>query len=68
MKYTDKDLFAIALGHFISNLDEVMDFVYEYDDWADVVLWEPFEDYEMNDIHSMAIDLQAILIKVRDSK
>jgi len=45
-----------------------MDFVYEYDEWADVVLWKPFEDYEMNDIHSMVLDLQGTLIKVRDSK
>jgi hypothetical protein len=68
MKYTDKDLFLIALGHFTSNADEVIDDILNGDEWAEVVLWEPFENYGVNDIHEMVLDLQSTLIKVRDSK
>ena len=68
MKYTNKDLFEIALGQYTSNANETVDDILENDDWAEVVLWQPFENWEVNDIHSLVIDLQEVLIEIRDNK
>ena len=64
---TDKDLFRLALGHYICNADEVFDDVFENDDWGEVIIWQPFEQWEINDIHSEVLNLQQDFINVRDN-
>ena len=66
MEYTDKELFKMALANFTSNAEEVFEEVYNDDNWSDVVLWEPFENYETNDVHEMVTDLQSTFINIRD--
>lgn len=68
MEYTDKDLFRKALGYYTSNADEVIDDIWENDDWEDVIIWEPFEHYEIDDLHSMVTALQDDFIEIRDNK
>lgn len=68
MKYTDKQLFEMALGYFVSNADEVVEDIYNNDDWSEVIIWQPFENWEVNDLHDQVLNLQLDFIKVRDSK
>lgn len=66
--YTNKDLFEKALGYFTSNADEIIDDVWDNDDWSEVILWKPFENWEVNDIHDQVSTLQSDFIEIRDSK
>ncbi len=68
MNYTNKDLFAIALGHFICNVEDVLEDILERDEWDEVIIAESFENLEVNDIHEMVVSLQEDFIKIRDSK
>lgn len=66
--YTDKDLFEKALGYFLTNSDEVTDDIWYNDDWSQAVIWEPFENWEIDSLHDQVVQLQLDFIQLRNLK
>jgi hypothetical protein len=66
MKTTDRDLYEKALGYYTCNASEIVDDIIENDDWAEVVLWEPFENWEVNDIQELVEDLYADFLELKN--
>lgn len=64
MKYTKKDLYLIALSHYTSNAEEIIDDVFYKDDWSEVILFEPFENWDTVDVEDLIVGLLNDLIKI----
>lgn len=63
---TDRDLYEKALGYYTYNPNEIVDDIIENDDWAEVVLWEPFENWEVNDIQELVEGLYTDFLELKN--
>lgn len=61
----DKELFEKALGYYTCNASEVVDNILDKDDWENVVLWEPFENWETEDIYELVYDLYRDFVNIK---
>lgn len=61
----DKELFEKALSHYTCNSSEIVDNIVDKDDWENVVLWEPFENWETEDIYELVYDLYRDFVNIK---
>lgn len=61
----DKELFEKSLSHYTCNSSEIVDNIVDKDDWENVVLWEPFENWETEDIYELVYDLYRDFVNIK---
>jgi len=66
--YINKDVYKRALAHYTSNVDEIFNEVVEYDNWSNVIVWKPFQNWDIEDVKELVDDLYQQFLELKTTR